>query len=378
MNELPLQGVRVIELGSSIAGPFSALILSQLGAEVIKVEPPDGGDVMRRWGEPAVAGTSAAFETFNRGKRSVVVDFHDAEQVAKLRRFIDAGVDVVMQNLRPGAAERFGLGADTLCAANPQLIYCNLGAFGNRGPMAAQPGYDPLMQAFAGIIAVTGEAERDPARVGVSIIDLSTGMWGAIGILGLLLRRVRTGLGGVADGSLLESSLTWMSLNFGTLQVTGEAPKRSGLGGPLIAPNGGFQARDGIVMIVVGTDAQFARMCAALELSALKDDARFTHPGGRLQHKQALQELLEQSMRCQDRAYWVTRLNAANVPCAPIQDLREAVAHPQTQAMGMVQTGPSGDYAVLGFPLSFDGVRPAYAQRSPRLDEHGELLHDDG
>ena len=374
MSELPLRGVRVVELGSSIAGPFAALILAQMGAEVIKVEPPVHGDAMRQWGTPDVSGTTAAFETFNRGKHSVMVDFRDPAAVAQLIDFIAAGADVVLQNLRPGAAESFGLGAQSLCARNDSLIYCNLGAFGNRGPMAEQPGYDPLMQAFSGIIHATGEAERDPVRVGVSIIDLSTGMWGAIGILGLLVRRMRSGVGGVVDGSLLESSLTWMSLNFGTLQVTDEVPQRNGLGGPLIAPNGGFQARDGIVMIVVGTDAQFARLCTVLEMSQLSADPRFSDTQSRVDNKRELKTLIDAAMRVHDRSHWVTRLNAANVPCAPIQDLREATEHPQTQALGLVQQGPDGNFSVLGFPLSIDGERPGYTQRAPRLDEHAALL----
>ncbi|MEM7405202.1 MAG: CoA transferase [Pseudomonadota bacterium] len=377
MHIAPLAGIRVVELGSSIAGPFAALILAQLGAEVIKVEPPVGGDAMRTWGAPFVDGQTAAFETFNRGKKSVAVDFSDAGQMAALRRFIDAGADVVLQNLRPGVVDRFELDETTLRAANARLVYCNLGAFGRRGPLADSPGYDPLMQAFSGLIAGTGEADRDPVRVGAPIMDLSTGMWAAIGILGLLVRRAGTDVGGTVDTSLFESSLAWQSLNFATMQVTGAPPGRSGLTGPLIAPNGGFQACDGIVMIVVGTNAQFTRMCVALDVAGLAGDPRFASSNARYQHREALREVLDDAMRGESRAHWVERLNAANVPCAPLQDLAEVAGHPQTAAMGAVQQRPGTGFEVLGLPLGIDGERPAYAAPAPALGADSALLNDD-
>ena len=373
MQKLPLEGIRVVELGSSLAGPFAALILSQLGAEVFKVESPEG-DAMRRWGAAEVGGTSASFETFNRGKRSLAVDFNDAAAVDGLRTFIGAGAHAVLQNLRPGAADRFGLGAKRLRADNPALVYCNLGAFGEQGPLRDLPGYDPLMQAFSGIIATTGELDRDPVRVGVSMIDMSTGMWGAVGILALLVRRMTTGVGGVVDGSLFESSLGWLSMNFGTLQVEGALPERGGLQGPLVSPNGGFHTKDGIVMVVAGTDAQFVRMCGALGLEGLANDPRFATNNDRVTNKVALRVAMEKQLASSSRAYWVSRLNDANVPCAPLQDLKEASEHPQTDAMGMVQTRPDGAFSVLGFPLRVDGMRPPYEHRAPTLGEHNSVL----
>ena len=373
MSLQPLTGVRVVELGSSIAGPFAALILSQLGAEVIKVEPPDGGDVMRRWGAATANGTTAAYETFNRGKKSVVVDFRDPAAVARLRTFIDAGTDVVLQNLRPGTADDFGVGAGELRGNKPDLIYCNIGAFGDRGPMQTLPGYDPLMQAFAGIIDATGEPAQ-PARVGVSIIDMSTGMWAAIGTLSLLFRRAAGHGGGVVDGSLFESSLMWMSLNFGTLQSSGATPPRGGLQGPLIAPNGGYHASDGIVMLVVGTDAQFRALAEVLDLPSLAYDSRFLDNSGRRQHLEALNAAINGAMQAESRAHWVERLNARNVPCAPIHTLAEAVVHPQTEALDIVQSNHDESFRVLGMPLRLDGVRPPYAAPAPALGADDELL----
>ncbi len=369
----PLDGVRVVELGSSLAGPFAALILAQLGAEVIKVEPPHDGDATRSWGAATVNGTTAAYETFNRGKKSVMVNYRDTDAVASLRRFVAAGTDVVMQNLRPGTATSFGLDAAMLRADNPDLIYCNLGAFGDRGPMRELPGYDPLMQAFGGIIDATGEADT-PSRVGVSLIDLSTGMWGAIGVLSLLFRRANGAGGGVVDGSLFESSLIWMSLNFGTLQSSGAVPGRGGLRGPLIAPNGGFNASDGIVMLVVGTNQQFCAMCEAIERPELANDPRFADNSTRRDNHDALDEAINAAIAHAPRAYWVERLNARNVPCAPIHTLSEAASHPQTEAVEMVQTHPETGFSVFGIPLRLDGVRPAYDQAAPALGADNALL----
>lgn len=374
---LPLAGIRVVELGSSLAGPFAALILGRMGAEVFKVESPDG-DAMRCWGTPRGADSSGPFEAFNRGKHSLVVDFNDADAITRLTNFIGAGVDVVLQNLRPGVADRFGLGATALTAQCDRLVYCNQWAFGDRGPLASQPGYDPLIQAFSGIIQATGEAERDPVRVGVSMIDLSTGMWGAMGILSLLVRRATTGQGGIVDTSLFESGLAFMGLHHATLVTDDKVPGRGGLTGPLLAPNGGFTARDGIIMVVVGTDAQFRRLCQAIDLPALVDDPRFGTTIERYANRDALTAALNDRLRSTDRAEWAARLSAVNIPNAPVQDLREAVNHEQTQAIGAVQTSPDNDFSVIGLPLRFDGERPAYGSAAPGLGEHSHLLDDPG
>lgn len=373
LSSPPLEGIRVVELGSSLAGPFAALILGQLGAEVFKVESTEG-DAMRRWGTPVGEDSSGPFEAFNRGKRSLVVDFKNEVQVKSLRRFIEDGADVVLQNLRPRAAARFGLGAEEMTKRCPRLVYCNQWAYGDRGPLTDLPGYDPLLQAFSGIIHATGEAGRDPARVGVSLIDLSTGMWGAMGILALLTRRATTGAGGVTDASLLETSLAFMGLHHASLTTDDQIPERSGLTGPLISPNGGFTASDGIVMIVVGTDGQFARLCKAIGLDALGDDTRFITTGDRYANRSALTELLNQHLVGESRAHWAEKLNASNIPNAPVQDLREASNHPQTEAIGMVQKSPDGTFSVMGIPLRFDGERPAYVAPAPHLGEHTALL----
>jgi crotonobetainyl-CoA:carnitine CoA-transferase CaiB-like acyl-CoA transferase len=250
----PFEGITVVELGSSLAGPYAARILADLGAQVIKVEHPKDGDVSRKWGPPLPDGGSAAYHAVNMGKQSITVDMTDADDLARLRRLIVAQADVVLQNLKPGAAARYGLGADALRQDAPRLIYCNIGAFGKSGPLSGLPGYDPLMQAFSGITSLTGEPDRPPSRVGVSLIDLGTGMWAAIAIVSALFRRAATGEGAVVDVSLLETGIGWLTMALGEYGATGVAPQRNGLKGPIVAPNNGFATADGVLVIVAATD----------------------------------------------------------------------------------------------------------------------------
>ena len=345
-------------------------ILGGLGAEVIKVEHPATGDASRRWGPASVGGTTPIFETVNRGKKSIAVDFEDPREVERLKALIQKDIDVVVQNLRPGAAERYGLGAEELTRSSPALVYCNQSAYGRQGPLSDLPGYDPLMQAFAGIIEATGDPDGAPSRVGVSIIDIATGMWSAIGILGMLMRRTHTHGGGTVDTSLLETALAWMTLNFGTLQSTGTPPSRSGLHGPLISPNGGYRAADGLMMIVCGTDEQFARLCQVLDRLEITEDERFSTSNSRFEYRDALTHLLDEALGQQPRAYWSRRLDAVGVPCAPVQDVGEAVSHPQTGALGIIQDAPQASFQVIGLPVRLDGERPGYDRQSPSLGEH--------
>ena len=201
----PLEGITVVELGSSVAGPYCGKVLAELGAEVFKVENPAGGDTSRGWGPALDGGASMVFEAMNKGKRSVTVDLADPAELDRLRELIATRADVVFQNLRPGAAERYGVGPAVMLARNPRLVYCNLGAFGNAGPMRDLPGYDPLMQAFTGLASVTGEAGGPPVRVGAPVVDIGAGMWAVIGILAALRRRDAIGRGGVVDTSLFET-----------------------------------------------------------------------------------------------------------------------------------------------------------------------------
>ncbi len=374
--KLPFEGITMVEMGTSVAAPFAGKILAELGARVIKVENPSGGDPARSWYPTLPEGISASFQSCNMDKLSVTVDMMDNAELAQLRTLVAEQADVVLQNLRPGAVERFGLDAETLRKDNPRLIYCNVGAFGAGGPLSGLPGYDPLMQAFSGITDLTGEADRLPSRVGVSLVDLGTGMWSAIGIVSALYRRLATGEGAVVDTSLFETSVGWITLPVAELAVSGKAPTRSGLQGPVVAPNRGYQAADGIHVIVVGTDGQFRRFCDALNCQELVDDPRFATGPDRLANEAELSRLVGNIIATDTRAAWGEKLDAAGIANAPVQTVEEVVAHPQTEALGLLRRGEDESMQFVGLPIRLDGVRPATGSRAPRLDEHRQQVFD--
>ena len=268
----PLAGLVVIELGHSVAAPFAGQILADLGAEVIKIEKAEGDDA-RHWGPPVWEGAAATFQPLNRNKTSVECELRDALQLAALKALIHERADMVLQNLRPGQVEKLGLDGPTLRAAKPALIYCNLGAFGNVGPLKDRPGYDPLMQAFGGIMSTTGEAGRPPVRVGASIVDMGTGMWAVIGLLTALNRRRDTGIGGMVDVSLFETSAMWVSLFAAQYQASGELPTKLGSGAPGIVPYRAYATRDGDLVVAAGSDGLFRRLAQALGHPEWSDDA---------------------------------------------------------------------------------------------------------
>lgn len=366
-TQLPLYGVRVFELGSNIAGPYATWILAELGAEVIKIERPEGDDA-RWWGPPFWNGSSAIFNAVNRNKTAIAVDLKDAAAVAALKRRIVAEADVVVQNLRPGAIGKLGLSADLLIAENPRLVYCNLHAYGTKGPLKDRPGYDSLAQAFGGLISVTGEEGRPPVRVGVSIIDMGTGLWAAIGALAALYRRQTTGKGAVIDASLFETALGWMAYYAAGYQVDGEVPPRRGTGVRGIVPYMGFRCADGYLMIAGSNDRLFARLAEILGHKEWLEDERFKTNPRRVVHREVLNPLIEAVLETQPRAYWEERLDAAGVPNAPIQTIDEVLAHPQTAALGILQRLTPDAIGLVGLPLSIDGERPPLRSVAPRLD----------
>lgn len=375
VDRAPLAGVTVLEICSNLAGPYAGKVLADLGAEVIKVEPPGDGDTARGWRRYELGGKSAAFQAFNTGKRSVTANLSDEADVAKLKRFMIERADVVLQNLRPGLIDRCGLGPAEAVARNPRLVYCDIGAFGRRGPMRHRPGYDPLVQGFTGIIDVTGEAGRPPARVGVSVIDIGTGMWAATGVLAALNRRAATGRGGIVESSLMDTGLAWQTLAFASFEASGEVPGRSGLRGPQVSPNRGFETADGILMITAASEPLFRSLCETIGAPELVEDARFATSAERYANDQALTELIEARLGTASRAEWAERLDGAGVPNTSIHSLDEVVAHPQTAASGMIGEAPGGGFRLMGLPLRFDGERPAPGRPAPELGEaNGEIF----
>jgi crotonobetainyl-CoA:carnitine CoA-transferase CaiB-like acyl-CoA transferase len=369
--EAPLRDIVVVELGHNVAAPFAGEILGDLGATVIKVEKPDGDDA-RRWAPPFWHGHSALFQSLNRNKLSVVVDLRDAGDRGRLERLILERADVVIQNLRPGAVAELGLDAETLRGLKPSLIYCTIGAFGGAGPLKNLPGYDPLMQAFAGLMSVTGEPDGPPVRLGTSLIDMGAGMWTVIGITSALLQRAATGQGATIDTSLYETGLAWMIYHAASFQSSGELPKPQGSGAAMLAPYRGFATSDGFIMICVGNNKLWGFLAGAIGHPEWIDDPRFRDNADRVKNKDALYQRMEEIFRTRANAEWSRILDDAGVPNAPMQTVDEVLKHPQTKALGMLQTSPDGDVSLLGLPLSFDGVRPAFRRSAPSLGEHTE------
>ena len=372
-DSTPLAGLVVIELGHSVAAPFAGQILADLGADVIKVEKAEGDDA-RHWGPPFWEGASASFQPLNRNKKSVVCELRDAEQLAALKRLIRDRADIVLQNLRPGQVEKMGLDGATLLSEKPALIYCNLGAFGRTGPLKDRPGYDPLMQAFGGIMSTTGEPGRPPVRVGASIVDMGTGMWAVIGVLTALNRRRDTGRGGVVDVSLFETAATWVSLFASQYQASGELPTKLGSGAPGIVPYRAYDTRDGDLVVSAASDALFRSLAQVLGHPEWSDDPRFSSNPKRVENQGALYGLIEAQMTKRGNAEWIALLEQAGIPCAPVQNVAEMIAHEQTRALGLMQDVPDSAMKFVGLPISFDGTRPPIRSRPPRLGEHTQQI----
>ena len=376
-TKLPLDGLRVIEIGSSVAAPYGTLILAELGAEVIKVERPEVGDDARHWGPPFWHGSGAYFQALNRNKKSITVDMRDDGERARLRRLILETADVVVQNMRPGHVEKLGLSADDLLAEKPELIYCNVGAYGAKGPLKDLPGYDPLMQAFGGIMSLTGEDGRPPVRVGTSIVDMGTGMWVAIGVITALYRQRETKTGGRVDTSLYETALGWMNYRAAAYQAGGELQKREGSGAMGIAPYQAYECADGYLVVAAGGDTLFVKLAEALGHPEWVDDPRFATNPKRYENIEALNAELDAILGRQPRAHWQQVLDAAGVPNAPIQTMDEVVSHPQTAALDILQPAPDKDMQIMGLPISFDGERPPYRRSPPEIGEDNQEVFGD-
>lgn len=349
----PLRGVRVLELAQNLAGPYCTQILADLGADVIKVESP-AGDAARAWGPPFVDGVGSIFAAANRGKRSVTLDLHRAEDRVALGKLIER-TDVLVEAFRPGAFARLGFDYERVRVLNPGIIYASVLAYGEEGPLGELPGYDPLMQAHGGIMSTTGAPGGTGVRVGTSVVDMGSGMWLVIAIMAALRERESTGAGTRVSVSLFDTALAWNAYHIAAFMDTGFVPVPMGSELPMIAPYGAFATADGRIMIAAANDGLFARLCGALSLEVLTGDERFRNNAARVAHRGELNRAIEAAAAAHTTDALLELLRAAGVPCAPILDVAAVAGDPQTRAADLVEGG-SGPTA-LRLPVRWNGAR---------------------
>jgi crotonobetainyl-CoA:carnitine CoA-transferase CaiB-like acyl-CoA transferase len=367
----PLAHLTVLDLSRVLAGPWCTQLLADLGATVIKIEPP-GGDMARAWGPPFWGTRSALYLSANRGKRSIVLDLKSEAGLEVVRR-IARQSDVFVQASRPGVAKRLGIDYEAIRALRRDVIYASVSAYGQKGPLAELPGYDPLMQAFTGLMSTTGHPGMPPTRVGGAVIDYGTGMWLAIAVLAALRRRDKTGEGAELETALLDTALAWVSYHVTGYLATGLVPGPMGTGVPAIAPYQAFPTSDGWVMIAAGNDALFRRLCDALECSALAADPRFLTNPLRSSNQKALIPLIEERTRQRTTAELLELTRRHAVPCSAIRDIAEVVADPQVAAAELITPAPDAEvegYRDVALPLRLDGERPRGPVTPPRAGEH--------
>ncbi len=365
----PLGGIRVLELGQVLAGPFAGSIFADLGAEVLKIERIEGGDDARRMGADFRHGDALTFHIFNRGKQSLALDLTSTDGLRAFER-LAAEADILVHNLRPGVTEKLGIDGPSLCARHPRLIYCEISAFGHAGPLARSPGYEPLIQAYSGLSAINGGPDDPPMRMGASLCDQGSGMWAVIGALSLLERRRASGRGGVVQTSLLETAMSWAAQKGDAYVNEGSLPARHASGHPGMVPYEAFETSDHPVLICCGNDRLFAKLARLLGRADWLEDERFATNRNRLTNKDELLSQLRSILSGDTRARWLERLAAAGIPVAPVNSLPEALAEPQVEALGIHAPVPGEGFALTALPLSIDGARARPTGPAPRLGEH--------
>ncbi|MBX3568053.1 MAG: CoA transferase [Rhizobiaceae bacterium] len=372
---LPLAGIRVIEFCQVAAGPFCGMLLADMGADVIKVEHPAGGDSMRAW-PPLTDGFSENFASLNRNKRSVALDLKDPAQ-RQAAHGLCRTADVVIENNRPGAMDRNGLGYQQISGINPRIVYCSISGFGQEGPRAQEGGFDVTIQAVAGVMSVTGEPDGAPVKCGVPISDFSTGLYAAFSIVAALRDVERHGRGRNIDISLMGATLAVAALQTSEYFGTGRSPRKLGSAHPRNAPYQAFRASDGHFVMAAGNDRLWASVCDVMGRGDLLADARFGSTSDRARNQNELRGLLESSFATRTAGEWLEAFRAAGVPCAPINTYADALADPQVAAMGWVQeiTLPSGAIAqTFGNPVRLDGATLAVRRNPPGLGEHNDEI----
>ncbi len=379
MTEAPLKGVRVIELARILAGPWAGQLLADLGADVVKVESPDGDDT-RKWGPPFVTGrdgenlSAAYYHSCNRGKRSIVVDFSTPEGAETVRR-LAAGADVLIENFKLGGLKKYGLDYDSLSAVNPRLVYCSITGFGQTGPYAPRAGYDFIVQGMSGLMSITGAADGEPQKVGVAVTDIFTGLYCVVAIQAALRHADKTGEGQHIDMALLDAQVSVLANQNLNYLVSGTPPTRMGNAHPNIAPYEVLPAEDGHFILAVGNDGQFRKFCAVIGREELADDPAFATNSARVANRAALRRHMVESLAGRGRAELLAALEKAQVPASPINDIGQTFADPQVVARGMrlaLDDGNGNALPSVRAPIVLSRTPLAYERPSPRLGEHTE------
>ena len=367
-----LDGVRVLDLTRVLAGPYCAMFLGDLGAELVKVEQPGVGDDTRGWGPPFVGGESAYFLCVNRNKKSVTIDLKSAEGVDLLRRLAKSA-DVLIENFRPGTMERLGLGEEELRLGNPRLIYASLSGFGADGPMSDWPGYDLIVQAWGGLMSITGTPDGEPTKVGVAIIDLVAGLMLGQAIVAALFAREKIGIGQKVDTSLLEAEVACLINAGSNYLVEGKIPLRWGNAHPSIVPYQSFRTSDGYLVIGVASEGIWRRFCQALGRAELADDARFAKNSDRVENRAALIPILSEIFLTRGSDTWLKLLNEAEVPCAPVQTIDKVFSADQVLRREMlveVEHPTAGTVRMAGLPVKFSATPASIRLPPPLLGQH--------
>ncbi|WP_373089007.1 CaiB/BaiF CoA transferase family protein [Sneathiella sp.] len=378
--EQPLHGIKVLDLGRALAGPLCSLMLGDLGADIIKIEPPGLGDDSRAW-PPFKNGESTYFASANRNKRSIVLDLGKPEGQDIFRKMVKSA-DVVLENYRHGVMDRWGIGYEALCELNPSLVYCSITGFGRTGPYATKPATDIYMQAFSGLMSVTGEVGGGPIRTGVSICDLTAGMFASLGITAALQARQKTGRGQLVDTSLLDGQLAYLSYLLTAFGATKEVPGKSGSGHPSVVPYQAFQASDGWVTLAAFNDRIWQRAAVAMELGHLTSDPLFITNVERVKNRDELIPIMQERFSTKTVDEWVSLMEDNDVPLAPVNTIEQIMSHPQVLHRDMIQEidhPVAGKLSVFGFPMKFSETPCSNRYPPPTLGQHtNEILNEFG
>ena len=372
-----LDGIRVLDLTRALAGPFCTLMLGDNGADVIKVEIPGSGDDTRKWGPPFIGEESAYYLSINRNKRSLTLNLQDARAQEVFMKLAQ-DIDVVVENFTPGVMGRFGLDYDAVKAVNPKVVYCSISGFGQDGPYRNRPAYDQIMQGVGGLMSITGEPDGEPQKIGIAVTDIGAGMWSAFAIMAALNHRGKTGEGQYIDISMLDAQVAWLTYQAAFFFANGEAPKRMGAAHPTLVPYQAFMCKDGkYINVAVGSERIWERFCQGMEREDLKDHPDYATNSVRVNNRGAMVSMLQEIFLTRPVAEWVKDLQAANVPCGPINDLADVFADPQVLARDMYleMANPTlGSIKQTGLPIKFSLTPGGLDRHPPLLGEHNHEI----